>query len=414
MGGNQRRDTALSQFWPYIMILRFAGTRPLCVNKTFPGTGNTRIKLGFKFFSPLFFYSIVMSSASFYTFFMMTLNWMFKIYWPQKLFYEHPMLVARDYENPMGLLISKLFMLNHCSFPLTRIVVIWSQITNFRPIANHIEDMIQIYEDLQKHWENRGQEFSSTIRRNILHIILISMVMPLVSLIPLITEIFLKGQPVSPVVSNEPFMLFFLIQTTCVFVDDADLHIQCKIVSEVYHQIEMMIGDTRRFNGINLVQVRIWHQFLHRNRRLCFKIGKVTKIPQLFAILNLNVGAILFLYSVIETLNPVKDHNNHNILMATFVSLTFSVVLLYAKTLRAESVTKSEASLNQALFSLTNDMESPEVQLELKEMQSTMITAPTAITLGSYAKLNQGIFLTLSTQVVTYLIVLLQFGKAAP
>ncbi|CAG7824681.1 unnamed protein product [Allacma fusca] len=368
--------------------------------------------------STVSFYSIVVSSMSFYTFVVIILNWVFQIYWPQKIIQDNALIFKPTRQSSTGVLITKLYLLSNCAFPFIRIVVISSQVINFIPITYHVDAMVRFYDDLQQYCENRGQIFKFKIQRNSLLILLIFVGLPWFSTVPLMAITWIKGKVIFPGLPTVQVVLVFLVQTLCFFGDDADLHIQCNVVSQFYVQIETVIVQTIQdftdASSIDLIQIRTWHQFLHRNRRICRKIGEVTKVPQLLSIFYFILSAIIYLYSVIETLTRDSYHSDNSILIAATGSLVFSLIQLYAKTLRAESVTKAEASLKKALLPLTNYAKSSEVQLELKEMQSTLTESPIGISFGNYTKLNQGIFLTLSTQVVTYLIVLLQFEKAAP
>ncbi|CAG7824682.1 unnamed protein product [Allacma fusca] len=415
---NERKSwgTAMHQFWPYIIMLRLTGTHPISTTKIPKKNALPTISLGFNILSPVTIYSIVVSSGSFYMFVVMILNWAFQIYWPQKLFYMDALIFKPIRQNSTGVIVTKLYLISNCLFPFIRIVVILIQVINFIPITYHVDAMVRLYADLRQYCKNRDQILKLNIRKNIFYNFLFFVGLPWFSSVPLMAVTVATGRITPLRFSNVPVALVFFIQTFCCFWEDADLHIQCDVVTQFYHQIETIIVQTRQDltsdSSIELIQVRVWHHFLHRNRQICRQIGKVTKIPQLLSIMTLIFNSIIYMYSVIETFALESYTSDKDILIAATGSLVFGLILLYAKAVRAECVTKTEARLNEALFSLTNYAKSPEVQLELKEMQSTMTESPIGISFGNYTKLTQGIFLTVSTQVVTYLIVLLQFEKA--
>ncbi|CAG7734266.1 unnamed protein product [Allacma fusca] len=200
------------------------------------------------------------------------------------------------------------------------------------------------------------------------------------------------------------------------YVDDADFIIQCDIASEFYRQIEMVLVETQEHlmgndRSIRLEDAQKWHQLLKRNRMIVGQIGSITKIPQLLSLLEVTGNLTVFLYSIFNLATSLNSPENA--FLKTTAGYTFvGLIRLHFKTRKAEQVTDAEGRVHDALFALNEFPQALEVQLELQGMRNTITATPARIAFGNYVVLHKGVLLSIFNQVVTYLIVLLQFDKS--
>ncbi|CAG7722732.1 unnamed protein product, partial [Allacma fusca] len=285
-------------------------------------------------------------------------------------------------------------------------------------IINHLNEISGLANDLQTYCAAHDSNFSSKIRRNSIRIVALFVGIPIVTVFPLMVYSFSNGLVLAPVVMREVIIALVPLQLLGIYFDDADILIQCDIASEFYRQIEMVLVDKEEYlkgshGSVRLVEVRKWHQFLRRIRRIVDQIGSITKVPQLLSLLEVTGNLTVFWYTVFNlvasTNTPLLDNYSVKI---SIIYVAISLIRIHVKTLKAEQVTAAEGRVHDALFTLNTLPQAFDVQLELQGMRNTISTAPTRIAFGNYLVLHKGVIVSMFNQVVTYLIVLLQFDRA--
>ncbi|CAG7824683.1 unnamed protein product [Allacma fusca] len=336
---SEHADSAMYQFCVYLRLLQLSGTHPLSQRETQSKNGGLSSKVCVKLFSPLFAYSAIVSTTSIYLLVLIILNTVFEIHWPEGIFDSSNKPYFQSVNgNSSGYIIIKFYTVTTSMFPIMRVVTIGNHALNLLVMRNHLNDLIEFYEDLQLYCRLRGRKFN----------------------------------------------------------------------------IEMMVEETKMEieNGgrlVHLEEVQTWYRFLHRIRGFCHQIGDIRKFPQLLAILENITTLTVYLFTAIATLKSEVAHVQNKLFLAGAGYFGISLIRLYAKTSRAENVTEMEARLHQVLFTLNDHPQTLDVRIELKAMKRAISVSPTCIRLGNYVVYNQGIILTILTQVVTCLIVLLQF-----
>ncbi|CAG7824685.1 unnamed protein product [Allacma fusca] len=349
---------------------------------------------------------------------MMILNGLFEVYWPQKLFNVEDQMLRPVHSHTSAREVKKFYYIAYFMFPTIRLIVIVHQMMNIKGTVNHLNVISGLANDLQTYCTGQCSNFSSKIRRNSLRIVAMFVGIPLVTVFPAIVYSFSNGLVLGPMVMREVIIVLVPLQLLGIYFDDGDFIIQCDIVSEFYRQIEMHLVDKEEYlranhGSVRLVEVRKWHQFLRRNRKMVGQIGSITKVPQLLYLLEVSLNLTVFFYRV---LNLVTSPNT-SFLESRFLKMSVGYVVaclirLHVKTLKAEQVTAAEGRVHDALFALNELPQALEVQLELQGMSNTISFTPSRITFGNYVVLHKGVILTISTQVITYLIILLQFDSA--
>ncbi|CAG7836527.1 unnamed protein product, partial [Allacma fusca] len=307
-----------------------------------------------------------------------------------------------------------------CNFivPVIRITVIVHQLINIKGTVNQLNTISRFADDLQTHSAAQFINFSSKIRRNSIMIVAILVGIPLVIFSPIIVYSFSNSIVTAPMIMREAVVFLIPLQLVSIYFDDADFIVQCDIVSEFFRQIEMVLISkednlSRNCCSVHLTEVRKWHQFLLRNRRIVDQIGTTTKIPQILALLEVTTNLTLFVYTVCKLVTSSGTSIVENFVARTVtIYVVVCFIRLYFKTRKAENVTAAEVRVHDALFALNEFPQALEVQLELQGMRNTITTTPSRIAFGNYVILHKGVIITVFAQVVTYLIVLLQFDNA--
>ncbi|CAG7836529.1 unnamed protein product [Allacma fusca] len=343
-------DDGNSSLWPFLWFCRFTGTLPINCMESKNGIKRRYYFAGTSIISA---YSVFLSAISVYSFGMVILNGAFEIYWPQTLFVRHYNLLQPTKPSATGLIIK---LLSACNFilPFCRVVTIVVRIMNFPKITENLNSIEEFIEEFRAHWGSKGYAVDFKIRKNSLRLLALFLAVSLIVIAPNAIYGIDGGSLEAPLVERELILGAMLLQRLLIFVEDAEFHIQCNVVSEFYYQMAKTVQHAKDHltlkDTITSEDAQAWERFFTRNRRLISKIGSASK----------------------------------------------------------------EDCFHEALLSLNKLPQSLEAKIELKSMGMTMTTSPACISLGSYAVLNQGIILTISTQVMTYLIVLLQFGKPEP
>ncbi|CAG7836530.1 unnamed protein product [Allacma fusca] len=350
-------DDVNSSLWPFLWFCRFTGTLPINCTEM-PSKNGIKRRYYFAGISLISAYSAFLSAISVYSFGMLILNGAFEVYWPQTLFVQHYDLFHSAKSSGTGLILK---LLSTCSFilPFCRVVTIIVRIINFPKITENLNSVEEFIEEFRTHWGSKGFAADFKIRKNSLRLLVLFLAASLIVVAPA------------------------ALYGIDVFVEDAEFHIQCNVVSEFYLQMAKTVQHAKDHltlkNTITSEDAQAWKRFFTLNRSLINRIGSASKVPQLLCILENIILLTVFLYAVLDVLaSKLEDH------------------------------------FHRALISLSSLPQSLEAKIELKSMEMTMTTSPACISLGNYAVLNQGIIRTISTQVMTYLIVLLQFGKPEP
>ncbi|CAG7728996.1 unnamed protein product [Allacma fusca] len=111
---------------------------------------------------------------------------------------------------------------------------------------------------------------------------------------------------------------------------------------------------------------------------------------------------------------PIKDETSigSTSLFFFWLYVCFNTFLrIYVKTLQAEKITAAEKDLVTAIALLKWKHTDLAMLHEIKFLHDLMVADPIRIKFGNYLTYNQRVVLTIVGQVVTYLIVLMQFAQ---
>ncbi|CAG7722736.1 unnamed protein product [Allacma fusca] len=327
-------------------------------------------------------------------------------------------MVRPIHRNASASEVKQFYKLSNFTVPVLRLTVIVHQLVNIKDAVNQLNAISRFADDLQTHCATQCINISSKLRRNSIIIVAILVGIPLVIFSPIILYSFSNPIVTAPIILREAVVVLIPLQLESVYFDDADFIIQCDIVSEFYRQIEMVLVNkedhlSRNCGSVHLAEVRKWHQFLLRNRKIVGQIGTTTKTPQLLALLEVTTNLTLFMYTICKLVTSSGTSFVENFVAKTVtIYVVVCFIRLYFKTRKAENVTAAEVRVHDALFALNEFPQAIEVQLELQGMRNTITATPSRIAFGNYVVLHKGVIITIFAQVVTYLIVLLQFDSA--
>ncbi|CAG7722734.1 unnamed protein product [Allacma fusca] len=415
----KREEKTSNDLWPYLCLLRISATRPISQRNELIDDRNSRKVFFVKWLSPISLFSATVSIFTLYLLIMLILNGIFDVYWPQQLYAVKNHLITPIHGNASANEVQQLYMIRNFMGPTIRLIVIVYQFINIDATVHHLNTISGLADDLQAYCAGRCSNFSSKIRRNSIIIGALFIVIPLVIVLPAISASFSENVVLAPVIIREVSTVLLKLQFLFIYVDDADIIIQCDIVCEFYRQMEMVLIDTKEYlrgnhGSVLLVEVRKWHQFLLRNRKIVGQIGTITTVPQLMSLVEVTLNLTVLWYTVFtlvaSTNTPILG--NYPLKMS-IIYVVISLIRLQVKTWKAENVTTAESRVHDALFALNEFPQALEVQLELQGMRNTISSTPSRIAFGNYLVLHKGVILTMFNQVVTYLIILLQFDRAA-
>ncbi|CAG7722735.1 unnamed protein product [Allacma fusca] len=343
----KREEKASNDLWPYLCLLRISATRPITQRNELIDDRNSRKVFFIKWLSPITLFSATVSVFTLYILIMAKLNGIFEVYWPQKLYAVKDRLITPIHGNASANEVQKFYLLSNFLFPTSRLIVIVHQILHIEEIVNHLNTISGFSEDLQAYCAGRCSNFSSKIRRNTIIIGALFVGIPLVAVLPAISWALSEGVILAPVIIREVLTVLLHFQMVVIYVDDADITIQCDIVCEFYRQMEIVLRDTQEYlrdnhGSVLLVEVQKWHQFLLRNRRIVGQIGMITKIPQLLSLVEVTLNLTVFWYTVFTLVASTNTP-----LLANYplkMSMSYAVICLirlHVKTCKAENVTAS-------------------------------------------------------------------------
>ncbi|CAG7722733.1 unnamed protein product [Allacma fusca] len=318
----KREEKPSNDLWPYLCLLRISATRPISQRNELIDDRNSRKVFFVKWLSPITLFSATVSVFTLYLLVMLMLNGVFEVYWPQQLYALKDHLITPIHGNASANEVQQLYMIRNFMIPTLRLIVIVHQILNIEATVNHLNTISGFADDLQAYCVGRCSNFSSKIRRNSIIIGALFIVIPLVIVLPAISVSFSENVVLAPV---------------------------CDIVCEFYRQMEMALIDTQEYlrgnhGSVLLVEVRKWHQFLLRNRKIVGQIGTITTVPQLLSLVEVTMNLTVFWYSlftlVASTNTPILGNYPLKMCMSY-------VVTRHVKTRKAENVTT--AMFNQVV-----------------------------------------------------------------
>ncbi|CAG7836528.1 unnamed protein product [Allacma fusca] len=380
--------------WSYLCLLRISATRPISQRNELIDDTTSRTVFFVKWFSPITFFSAAVSVFSLYLLTVMLLNGVLEVYWPQKLFEYNDQILRPSHHSASSYEVIKFYKISNFMLPTSRLIVILHQMINLKGIVKQLNAISGLADDLQIHCASRCGNFSSKIRRNSIRTIALLVGIPAVTVFPVIVFLFSNDLILAPVILREVIIVLVPLQLVVIYFEDADFIIQCDIVSEFFRQIEMVLVETEDYLkgkhcNLHLTEVRKWHQFLLRNRRIVGQIGTITKVPQLLSLVEVTSHLTMFLYTVLNVLaSPGTSLLENYFLRMSFSYVVVILVRLQAKTLKAEQVTAAEVRVHDALFALNEFPQALEVQLELQGMRNTITATPSHIAFGNYCTLS--------------------------
>ncbi|CAG7734315.1 unnamed protein product, partial [Allacma fusca] len=152
-----------------------------------------------------------------------------------------------------------------------------------------------------------------------------------------------------------------------------------------------------------------WRKLIEQVREQCALISEYQKPSQLLFTSRAIVITTLALFAVLNippNLGPVLLFH-----IASGGFAAIQILRLYAKAVNADKVTDEEQKIAKLLSTINTDVFEGSIALQVKFTHDLIVTNPTRIVLGSVVHFNKGLLLSVFNQVVTYLIVLMQFAQ---
>ncbi|CAG7831662.1 unnamed protein product [Allacma fusca] len=174
-------------------------------------------------------------------------------------------------------------------------------------------------------------------------------------------------------------------------------------------QIRSSIIEAIKRDRLTTPGVKSWRKLVHLIRMQVNFAGDWQKSHQLMLLIGSIVVATGLTFLI---LTSSFDRPNGGFLMLMQSSYVFMVVgRIYLKIYAANSISLEESLIARELIFLSIPEDEFSTQLEVKFLYDMIKLKPCSINFGSYAILNKSLILGIGSQVVTYLIVLMQFSQ---
>ncbi|CAG7718422.1 unnamed protein product [Allacma fusca] len=190
-------------------------------------------------------------------------------------------------------------------------------------------------------------------------------------------------------------------------LEDIKTFLICMDIKKAIHHIRMGINFQIRWEKITENTVMSWRQLICQLQKQTQLAGEYLKPMQLAFLLNIILNGTACIYL---SLNIHWDTRMSIAISALNAGL--SIVLLtrlFVKAIIAEQILKEEIHLVEDLVSMDTSNLSENILKQLEMTIDWIIQRPSRINFGNYAVLRKQLFLGIFSQVITYLIVLMQF-----
>ncbi|CAG7825206.1 unnamed protein product [Allacma fusca] len=178
-------------------------------------------------------------------------------------------------------------------------------------------------------------------------------------------------------------------------------------LSEAFEKIRMGINKSVKQEKPTVLAVQSWREILKQIQNQCGLAGKCLMSMQLTFIFNLLLVGTICVY--------VSLNGFGNGRLSVLVSITNGIFViiwlgrLYFKILNAEKITEVERSVARSLMEMDCTGCSSLVMTQIRMTHDVLVKTPSRINFGNYVVLNKRLFLGITSQIITYLIVLMQF-----
>ncbi|CAG7728074.1 unnamed protein product, partial [Allacma fusca] len=173
--------------------------------------------------------------------------------------------------------------------------------------------------------------------------------------------------------------------------------------------IRKSVDEKQKLERIDADVIQIWNQSVLFVRNQTDLLISHLKTAETMFVGRCIIFITLFLFTMFNI--PVKNSSIFFFQIAWGCYATFQLVRLYLKTSQAERITSAEYNLCKQLASIDPTALAPECELKIKHLHYLVSHKETKIRFGSYITYNRSLVLSVFSQVVTYLIVLMQFAN---
>ncbi|CAG7836137.1 unnamed protein product [Allacma fusca] len=178
-------------------------------------------------------------------------------------------------------------------------------------------------------------------------------------------------------------------------------------LSEAFEKIRMGIHKSVEQEKPTVLAVQSWRQILSQIQNQCRLAGKCLVYKQLAFLINILLVGTICVYVSLNGFGNGRLSILVSIMNGIFVSIWLG--RLYFKILNAEKITEAEKSVARSLMEMDCTGCNSLVMTQIRMTHDVLVKTPSRINLGNYVVLNKRLFLGIFSQIVTYLIVLMQF-----
>ncbi|CAG7731205.1 unnamed protein product [Allacma fusca] len=217
--------------------------------------------------------------------------------------------------------------------------------------------------------------------------------------------------------TNTPMVqIWSLITYSCHYIttevlEDVKNALIYKSCRDAFKQTRSRIAEAIHWGKLNEDKVQAWRHLIKEIQSQCELAGICIMPMQLTFLLNILISGTMCIYVCMNSLGSSLN----SIATSFFTGSMFLwwIARLYFKVLLAEKITAEEAEIAADLIKMNSTGYNTSVMSQIRLTLDTLVQNPSRINLGNYVVLDKHLFLGIIGQVITYLIVLMQFFQTS-
>ncbi|CAG7833062.1 unnamed protein product [Allacma fusca] len=195
-------------------------------------------------------------------------------------------------------------------------------------------------------------------------------------------------------------------------LEDVKVIMSYKALQQAFHQVRKCIVHFKKIGGTMDADVALsWGQLIQYIREQCDRASRYQKFEELFRLIGYTGLVTLFVYIILNGWDHAQKRGSVLFILSSVGYGGMLLGRIYFKAVMADEIAQEEFQVARAVLKIDTKNCDHLTNLELKTLVDVITLSPAKISFGNYITLNKRLLLAICSQIVTYLIVLMQFSQ---